>query len=482
MRLIDSDRAYLLKRVYEGLAARGSPARKSEFFDNLALRAAARATAPVVPEGAAAVEGAPAVADPVPVEELPEKRERSFLDEAAELAADELVLVRLQETFPLIERIVLERDNQAFEEMLRKLEEKLKIRGILYKCGRDPEREYPGLWSKIWEALPKWDGRDFFAYVARLVRNDCIDNIKRQKKAPGEIPEEAADKRVTFKTEAKASSRDALDHVLSVIEELEGEGTLAPIDGVIFALLTGGRMVQDIAAALEGPGPEAFAKAARALAPKRLDARQALALRYLLDGLEPDEVTILTSLDRKALEQARRALAPLVEGGGKKAGKKSGKKVEAAADPDAASRDDALLMARSMAREGMAGTDAEKARTLTTNAINLRINRARLKVWMALCDRGYETLRRRGDIDDVDLAIVQKRCTAEVGAWCRMYKDRTCKRERTPAEIARLAGLDLGSDAATKRVDALREKILDALGRAFPDYNSCLNERKPDRG
>lgn len=229
--------------------------------------------------------------------------------------------------------------------------------------------------------------------------------------------------------------------------------------------------------ALEGPGPEAFAKAAKALAPKRLDARSALALRYLLDGLEPDEVAVLTALDRKPLDQARKALAPLLDGG-----KKSAKKARAGGEPEPAARDDALLIARSMAREGMSAHDAEKARSLTTNAINLRINRARLKVWMALCDRGYETLRRRGAVDDVDLAIVQKRCTAEVGAWCRMYKDRTCKRERSPAEIARLAGLDLTAEAATQRVDALREKILDALGRAFPDYNSCLNERKPDRG
>ena len=85
-------------------------------------------------------------------------------------------------------------------------------------------------------------------------------------------------------------------------------------------------------------------------------------------------------------------------------------------------------------------------------------------------------------VDAVDLAIVQHRCTAEVGAWCRMYKDRTCKRERTPEEIARRAGLDLSPEQAARRVDGLREKILDGLGRAFPDYNSCLNERKPDRG
>jgi hypothetical protein len=461
MRLTEPDRAFLLRRVYEGLAARGAPAKKSDFFDNLSLRAAARAQAPPASDDGGASEPA--------ADEPPVAQERSLLEAAAELAVDELVLVRLSEAFPLIERVVIERDNSAFEELLRKLEEKLKIRGILYKCGRDPEREYPALWSKIWEALPKWDGRDFFAYVARLVRNDCIDHLKRRKKAPGEIPDEAADRRPTFKTEVKAQNRDALDHVLSVIEDLEGEGDLAPIDGVIFALLTSGRSVQDIAGALAGPGPEAFAKAAKALAAKKLDARSALALRYLLDELEPDEVAVLSSLKREALDQARKAFAPLL------ATEKKPRKDRVAGPSDA------LLIARSLAREGISAADAEKARTLTTNAINLRINRARLKVWMALCDRAYETLRRRGDVDEVDLAIVQHRCTAEAGAWCHMYKDRTCKRERAPEEIARRAGLDLTREQAERRVDGLREKILDGLGRVFPDYDSCLNERKPDR-
>ena len=52
------------------------------------------------------------------------------------------------------------------------------MKGLLYRRGLDPEREYPALWSKIWEALPKWDGRDFRAYIAQLVRNYCLDDLK----------------------------------------------------------------------------------------------------------------------------------------------------------------------------------------------------------------------------------------------------------------------------------------------------------------
>jgi hypothetical protein len=456
MRLTDKDRADLLERIYSGLAARGAPARKSDFMDNLCLRAAKRATDP--PPGP---EGEEPAEEP---EGPPEPRGATFLDEAGAGAVDDLIEVRLGEYFPLIEKVVLERDDESFQEILRRLEAKLKIRGILYRRGLDPEREYPGLWSKIWEALPKWDGRDFRAYVARLVRNYCIDDLKRRKKSPHEIPDEAADVRPTFKTESKASTRDSLEHVLSVIEELESEGDLAPIDGVIFAMLTSGRVVQDIAAAFTGPVIEPFAKAVRALVgKKKLEARPALAIRYVLDGLEPDEVAVLTGLPATTLGSVGRAL----------------REVKGASPEE---EGEGLLLARSLAREGVSAQDVERAAALTTNAINLRINRARLKVWMALCDRAHDSLRRRGSVDEVDLAIVQHRCTVDTGAWCRMYKDRTCKRERSPAEIARKAGLNLTGDQMAKRVDEFREKILDGLGRAFPDYNSCLTERKPDRG
>ncbi len=470
MRLTEHDRTQLLELIYGGLAARGAPSRRSEFMDNLCLRAAARANAPPTGEDEDPGPSEPADEDDsIP----PEPRGRAFIESTSELATDELLEVRLSEYFPLIEQVVLERSNSAFEEILRRLDTKLKIRGILYKRGLDPDREYPALWSKIWEALPKWDGRDFRAYVARLVRNYCIDDLKRRKKAPGEIPEETGDARPTYKTETKASTLDSLRHVLGVIEELESEGDLAPIDGVIFALLTSGRTVQDIAAAFAGEAAEPFAKAARALAgKKKLDARQALAIRYLLDGLEPSEVAPLSGLAVSELEEAKEALAPLLS----KGARTKREKIEPS------DLEDALVFARALAREGVSAQDPAKAKELTTNAINLRINRARLKVWMALCDRSHDALRRRGEIDEVDLAIVQHRCTVETGAWCRMYKDRTCKRERSPAEIARKASLDLSSARMTERVDAFREKILDGLGRAFPDYNSCLNERKPDRG
>ncbi len=457
MRLTERDEKELLKKIYAGLEARGAKSRKSDFFDSLALRTTARASATPeteAREAAAEEEEAP-----------PEPRSKAELEEMAELAVDELVMVRLGEFFVLIEKVVLERDDASFQEILKKLESKLKVRGLLYRRGLDPEREYPALWSKIWEALPKWDGRDFRAYVAQLVRNYCLDDLKRRKKAPGEITVEVGDARPVFKTQEKASTRDALDHVLLVIEDLEREGDLAPLDGVIFALLTSGRAVQDISEAFGGEANQrftkgGFAKAVAALAgKKKIDGRGALALKYLLDGLSADEVAVLSGIDRAKLSSAASSLAPL-----------------------AGASEDVRLLVRALCREGVAAQDVEKLESLTPNAINLRINRARLKVWMALCDRSHDVLRARGAIDEVDLAIVQHRCSVESGVWCRMYKDRTCKRERTPDEIKKRAGLALSSEQMSRRVEDFREKILDGLGRAYPDYNSCLNERKPDRG
>lgn len=456
MRLTERDQKELLRRIYAGLEERGAKSKKSDFFDSLALRTAWRASA--TPEREAAEAAADAAEGDEPV--VPESLSKQRLDEIAELGVDELVVVRLGEFFTLIEKVVLERDDASFQEILKKLESKLKVRGLLYRRGLDPEREYPALWSKIWEALPKWDGRDFRAYVAQLVRNYCLDDLKRRKKAPGEITIEVGDSRPVFKTETKASTKDALDHVLLVIEGLERDGDLAPLDGVIFALLTSGRAVQDISEAFSSKEHLGFAKAISALAgKKKIDGRGALALKYLLDGLSPDEVAVLSGLDRAKLAQAASGLASIAE-----------------------ASEDARLLVRALCREGVAAQDVEKLDALTPNAINLRINRARLKVWMALCDRSHDVLRRRGTIDEVDLAIVQHRCSVDSGVWCRMYKDRTCKRERTPDEIGKRAGLALSSEQMSRRVEEFREKIIDGLGRAYPDYNSCLNERKPDRG
>ncbi len=450
MRLTERDEKELLKKIYAGLEARGARSKKSDFFDSLALRTAARATAGLESE-AREVEAEDAPPPPL---------EKQALEDAAEAAVDELVVVRLGEFFPLIERVVLERNDASFQEILKKLESKLKIRGLLYRRGLDPEREYPALWSKIWEALPKWDGRDFRAYVAQLVRNYCLDDLKRRKRAPGDMSHEVRDPHEGAQTEVMASTRDALDNVLLVIEDLEHRGDLAPLDGVIFALLTSGRAVQDISEVFAGKERLGFAKAVAALAgKKKLDARAALALRYLQDGLEADEVAALSGIDAKKLVPAARALESLQ-----------------------AATEDTRILLRALAREGVAASDVEKLEALTPNAINLRINRARLKVWMALCDRSHDLLRKRGAVDEVDLAIVQHRCSVELGVWCRMYKDRTCKRERTPEEIAKLAGLSLTPEQMSRRVEEFREKILDGLGRAYPDYNSCLNERKPDRG
>ena len=284
--------------------------------------------------------------------------------------------------------------------------------------------------------------------------------MKRRRKAPLELADAVRDTRPNFATEHQASTHDALDHVLLVIEQLERAGDLAPLDGVVFALLTSGRAVQDISEAFAGEEHAGFPRAIAALADKKkLDTRQALALRDILDGLAPAEVAVLTGLDAKKLEKAAKHLEALGE-----------------------ATSDAQLLVRSLCREGVAAADVEKLEKLTPNAINLRINRARLKIWMALCDRSHEALRRREEVDEVDQAIVQYRCDLETGAWCHMYKDRTCKRERAPDAIARAAGLSLSKEQMSRRMDDFREKILDGLGRAYPDYNSCMNERKPDRG
>jgi hypothetical protein len=141
-----------------------------------------------------------------------------------------------------------------------------------------------------------------------------------------------------------------------------------------------------------------------------------------------------------------------------------------------------MVAARNFARAGLRTKDLERAQRLTTNAVNLCINRIRLKVWMAITDRAYESLRRRGDIDDVELAIVQQRCTQSPPAGCRMYKDHECKREADADDIARRAGLDLDGPAVAERMKELRRKIVEeGLGLVFPDYNACLIERKPIR-
>ena len=99
---------------------------------------------------------------------------------------------------------------------------------------------------------------------------------------------------------------------------------------------------------------------------------------------------------------------------------------------------------------------------------------------MAICDRAYDTLRRRGDVDEVELAVVAHRCEHSPHAGCRMYKDAECKRELDPVDIARKAGLDLDGSALARRMADFRLKVVEeGLGMNFPDYNACLIERKP---
>jgi hypothetical protein len=104
-------------------------------------------------------------------------------------------------------------------------------------------------------------------------------------------------------------------------------------------------------------------------------------------------------------------------------------------------------------------------------------------VWMAVVDKAYEALRRRkAAIDDVDLAIVQHRCSIPSPSGCRMYKDETCKRDVGAEEIARKGGLDVAPAVVSRRMQDLRRKLIEeGLGQVFPDYNACLTERKPEK-
>src|SRR5262245_54798083 len=148
LRLLDGERASLLERVYKDLGARGAPTERTEFLDGLVQRVAGRApiAAPFQDED-----------DSLP----PPARGDAVLLEVSKFVADELLVVRVNEVYPLIVRIAEKRDDAAFTALLELLNEKIKVRGILYKRGLDPEQEWPGLWSKIWEAIGKWDGRDF---------------------------------------------------------------------------------------------------------------------------------------------------------------------------------------------------------------------------------------------------------------------------------------------------------------------------------
>lgn len=380
------------------------------------------------------------------------------VDAAAAFVGDQLALARTSETFELVHRVAVQGDGAAFEQLMGLLDSALRLKGILYRHGLDPDAEFPGLWGRIWEAIPKWDGRDFKAYVARIVRNHCLDEIGRKKKAPTVIEDDPRDPRPRVPTGTLAVSRDAMAFVMAVLDELEASGRIKAVDGVIFTLITEGRAVADILEAFNAsPIVPRLVACLEQLGVTRARPEHAVLLRLLAEGLPAADVAAVTGRPLAEVATVASALGAIDD-------------------------EEDRLLARTLAREGMSVTDLKRARGLNANALNLIINRIRLKVWMGVVDKAYEALRRRGKIDDIDLAIVAHRCSMPSSAGCRMYKDRTCKRDVGPEEIARKGGLDLAPAAVGRRMDELRRKLIeDGLGQVFPDYDACLTERKPDK-
>lgn len=448
--LTDDERAELIERVLRGLEDRGSEFRRTEFLERLVLKAARRSPRH---EADIRVRKSFREAGEAPPDWSP--RDEDWYREVVPPAIEDMAAVLLREDFLLIEKIVVDRDEDAFSDMVDRLNSHLKIRGMLYNQGVNPDTEYPKVLSKIWEAMAKWDGRDFIAYVARSIKNYCIDQWKARRKAFSEMPEVGVeDARPESRTRDQAEARDAVEHVLAVVTELETEGTIGPLDSGLFSLILKGRGVTELVEQLDGgPVVPALKEALPAvLTKKKLDRSGALALQYLAEGLSPREVKRLTRVPREKLEVADRALE------------------SARADLD-------LTLALCRAR--LTETELKRAGKLTANAINLRINRLRLKVWQALCDRAYDQLRRRkGALDEVDLAIVRHRCTADNQPPCKMYKDASCKREADPELLLEASGLALSRAELRDRMSELRDRVIDEVGRLLPDYNSCLYERK----
>jgi len=446
--LSPEERGELIERVYRGLEERGENAARNDWFDSFLVRVAKR-TPRLVAERLARREAREQRV------ELPEwaPRDPAWYQDVVEWALDELVLVRLGEDFKRVEKVTVHGDNDAFSDMAEQLTSQLKIKGMLYNRGVRPEEEYPRVLTKIWEASFKWDGRDFRAYISRTVKNYCIDVLKARRKAMSEIPDGLPDHRPGARTRDKSENRDAIGYVLQVLEALEEDGTLGPLDCAIFSLILSGRGVTELVEQLKGGSVVAsLTGAASALTKKRLSVAQAAALRYLMAGLSVAEAAGLTALPEESLN-------------------------DAAAQLGGCQGD--LPLAQALCRARLSLADLKRAAGMTTNAVNLRVNRLRLKIWMALLNRSFDQLKRRGAIGEVDEAIIRHRCTVQNAPLCRMYKNESCKRERGLNELLAASELQMSGEALAKRMESLRDTILDDLGRILPDYNSCLHERKP---
>lgn len=442
-----------LERLRAAVSAQlGLP--RSPFLDQLVLKTLERYPVWVEAHEDDAAGEDPAERPPVSLDAL-----EGGLEGAAAFVTDQLNLARQADTFDLVLRVAVEGDGAAFERLMGLLDSALRLRGILYRHGLDPDAEFPGLWGRIWEAISKWDGRDFKAYVARIVRNHCLDEIGRKKKAPTSIEDDPRDPRPRVHSGTVAVARDAMAFVMGVLDELETSGKIKAVDGVIFTLISEGRQVADILDAFHASPvlPRVAACLELMGAPgRRARPEHVLPLRLLIDGAAPEDVAAVTA---RPLGEVATLAGTLGDLG-----------------------DEDRLVGRALVRDGISTADIERARGLNANALNLIINRIRLKVWMGVVDKAYEALRRRGRIDDVDLAIVTHRCSFGGSAGCRMYKDRECKRDVGPEAIARKGSLDLAPAAVGRRMDELRRKVIEeGLGQVFPDYNACLIERKPDK-
>jgi Sigma-70 region 2 len=393
--------------------------------------------------------------------------------------------------FPLVRQVADNDDSQAFEQLMGMLDRNIRLKSIVFRHGLDAEAEFAALWGRIWQAIPKWDGRNFRAYVARIVRNHCLDEIARRKKNPGLIEDDPQDPGGRVHSGSSlVSSRDALNLLTLTLDELEGSGRITALDGVVFDLIGQGRAVADILEVFrDSPLIDRASAFLRALDTTACEPEHIVLLGFLLDGLTAEEIGLIRGPE-----------------GGQQAAKVA-EILEGLTDPDALSVTAAMSeqvsrhgtgigtvedrdLIKLLLREGMTTKQLERSRELTANALNLRINRTRLKLWMALVDKAYEALRRRaesasagrGALDAVDLAIVQHRCTVPTHAGCRMYKDSGCKREASAEDIARRGGVDLSPAALQRRMAELRRRVVEeGLGMVFPDYNSCMNERRPPR-
>lgn len=448
--LTDEERATLIERIFTGLESRGEDIVRSEWLGRLCVKVAKRS-----PRHLEDIKVRDAFKEQG--EELPDwsPRDADWFKLVGDWTVDEMIAVRTREDFQVIEKVIVHKDDAALDGMLERLNSQLKIKGMLYNRGVSPEEEHPKILSKIWEAMSKWDGRDFTAYIARTIKNHAIDVLKAKRKAMSEMPETVADGRPGSRTRDQAEARDALGHILSVLDDLEGGGTIGPLDGALFSLILKGRGVTELVEQLtERKTVPALKRAFEAVVTKKkLKAPEALALQALMDGLTPAEAARMTRVDRAALEAAREHVAEAL-----------------AADAP---------IARALCRSKLSLTEIDRCLKITPNAINLRVNRLRLKVWQAMCDRSFALIKRRvGDINTIEQAIVDHRCTAPNQPPCKMYKDRSCKREASPEEIIAAAGLEINKDEMAEQLEAFRDKILDDLGRIFPDYNSCLFERK----